>query len=303
MKHHTIDFSDVPDSKHWRKIEFVDKGWSADKKYYIETDDGRKLIIRLADISQYEKKKTEYETMAVIYNLDIDMSQPMDFGTCAKSKMVYILLSWLEGESAEDVLPKLDAPKQQYWGISAGQMLRRIHTISAPKDQPDWETRIRHKIEMKISQYRNCGHIVPNDGRIMQFINNNLQHLRNRPQTLQHGDFHPGNLIITPRKTLGVVDFNRTDFGDPWEEFVKVTAFSKNISIPFAIGQIGAYFNNRIPELFFRLMALYSAIVAHFEIIWAIPFGQDEIEQSLARSKAIFEDYHGFETYIPIWYK
>jgi len=303
MRHHPINFNDIPDSKHWLKTEFINKGWSADKKYYIETDDGRKLIIRLADISQYEKKKTEYETMVVLYNLDIDMSQPMDFGTCANGEMVYILLSWLEGESAENVLPKLDAQKQRHWGISAGRILKRIHSIHAPEDQPSWDTRIMRKIEMKISQYKNCGYAVPNDRKIMQFINDNLHHLRNRPQTLQHGDFHPGNFIITPRKTLGIVDFNRTDFGDPWEEFVRVTAFSKNISIPFAIGQIDGYFNNRIPELFFKLMALYSAIDAHFGIIWAIPFGQSEIEQSLARSKAILEDYRGFETYIPVWYQ
>ena len=113
MKLSMADVNNIPDSKHWSKTEFIDKGWSADKKYYIETDDSTKLIIRLADISQYEKKKTEYETMAVISNLGIDMSQPIDFGTCANGKMVYILLSWLEGESAEEVLPKLDTEKHQ----------------------------------------------------------------------------------------------------------------------------------------------------------------------------------------------
>jgi len=44
-------------------------------------------------------------------------------------------------------------------------------------------------------------------------------------------------------------------------------------------------------------------IDAHFGIIWAIPFGQEEIEQSLARSKTVFEDYRGFETYTPVWYQ
>ena len=159
------------------------------------------------------------------------------------------------------------------------------------------------KIELKMAQYENCGHTVPNNAKILNFINNNLQYLRNIPQTLQHGDFHPGNLVITPSDNLSVIDFNRTDFGDPWEEFVRVTTFSKDISIPFAIGQINGYFNRQAPELFFRLIALYSAIDAHFGIIWAIPFGQDEIRQSLARSRSIFEDYRGFETYIPNWYQ
>ena len=285
------------------KTEFIDKGWSADKKYYIETDDGKKLLIRLAEISQYEKKKTEYETMILISNLGIHMSQPIDFGTCANSKMVYILLSWLEGESAEDVLPKLVAKKQYNWGILAGRILKKIHSIPAPEDLSSWEDRMLRKIEMKISQYKSCGYTVPHDREIMRFINNNLQYLINRPQTLQHGDYHPGNFIISSDETLGLIDFNRMDYGDPWEEFMRVTTFSKSISSPFAIGQINGYFDNQTPELAFKLMALYSAIDAHFGIIWAIPFGQDEIKQSLDRSKAIFEDYRGFETYIPAWYK
>jgi len=78
---------------------------------------------------------------------------------------------------------------------------------------------------------------------------------------------------------------------------------SKGGTSPFSIGQIDGYFSAPVPELFFKLMALYSAIDAHFGIIWAIPFGQEEIERSINRSKTIFKDYNGFETSIPIWYK
>ncbi len=228
MKHHEINLSDIPGSKHWRKIEFIDKGWSADKKYYIETDDGKKLVIRLADISQYEKKKTEYEMMIMISKLGIEMTLPIDFGTCDNGKMVYILLSWLEGESAEDTIPKLDIVEQRNLGISAGKILKKIHTIRAPSNIPDWETRMMQKIETKVSQYINCDYTIPNDEKIMRFIKNNIQYLRNRPQTLQHGDYHPGNFIIAHDKTLGLLDFNRMDFGDPWEEFVRVTTLLMN---------------------------------------------------------------------------
>ncbi len=297
-----MDFSDIPDAEHWLKIEFIDKGWSADQKYYIETDDDRKLVIRLADISQYQKKKAEYQAMEIIRKLGIDMSEPIDFGTCADGKMVYILLSWLEGELAEEALPGMDTQKQQNLGITAGKILKRIHSVRAPDGLPDWETRMINKINTKISQYRNCGYMVPNESRLIRFINDNIKYLRNRPQTLQHGDYHPGNFIMTPDERLGIIDFNRTDFGDPWEEFVRLTTFTKAISIPFAIGQINGYFKNRVPEKFFRLTALYSAIDAHFGITWAIPFGRDDIERSLARSQSIFEDYNGFETCVPAWY-
>jgi aminoglycoside phosphotransferase (APT) family kinase protein len=159
------------------------------------------------------------------------------------------------------------------------------------------------KIEYKIMCYQQCGYTVPNEKKLIRFINDNVQYLKNRPQTLQHGDFHPGNLILTSERTIGVIDFNRTDYGDPWEEYVRLSAFSKSVSVPFARGQIEGYFDGYVPEMFFRLMALYSAMDAHFAITWAIPFGHQEIEATLLRSQSTFEDYRGFETCIPAWYK
>ncbi|HEX9897294.1 MAG TPA: phosphotransferase [Dehalococcoidales bacterium] len=294
---------DIPEFNNWHRIEPVDKGWSADKKFYIEDNDGKKLLLRLADISQSEKKKTEYETMVKVQQLGISMSEPLSLGTCDSGKLVYILLSWLEGESAEEALPSLNVKTQYGLGFSAGQMLKKIHSIPAPENQPGWETRMRRKVELKVTQYKDCGHTVPNDKKIWQFIQENMKYLKNRPQTLQHGDFHVGNLIITPQGRLGLIDFNRLDYGDPYEEFCRLTAFSRRVSIPFARGQIDGYFNNQAPDLFFRLMALYTAIDAHFSIIWAIPFGENEIKGSLERSKMNYEDYQGFETYIPVWYK
>ena len=36
----------------------------------------------------------------------------------------------------------------------------------------------------------------------------------------QHGDFHPGNLIYMENGEIGVIDFNRWEVGDPYEEFL-----------------------------------------------------------------------------------
>lgn len=43
----------------------------------------------------------------------------------------------------------------------------------------------------------------------------------NRPQCFQHGDYHIGNMMIENGK-LVVIDFDRYDFGDPWEEFNRI---------------------------------------------------------------------------------
>jgi serine/threonine-protein kinase len=38
------------------KIEEISKGYSKDKKYYIETNSGEKLLLRLSDISNTHEK-------------------------------------------------------------------------------------------------------------------------------------------------------------------------------------------------------------------------------------------------------
>ena len=43
----------------------------------------------------------------------------------------------------------------------------------------------------------------------MQYVKDNIDKLWLEQPVYQHGDFHPGNLILTPQKTLGVIDFNR----------------------------------------------------------------------------------------------
>jgi len=90
--------------------------------------------------------------------------------------------------------------------------------------------------------------------------------LKNRPQTYQHGDFHIGNLIVTPDNTLGVIDFNRWDYGDPFEEFYKMMLFSRELSIPFAMGQINGYFENRVPNNFL-ICWLYILLMLYY-FLW-----------------------------------
>lgn len=119
----------------FKKIEPVNKGWSNDKKYYIETLAGKKLLLRVADISEYAAKKTEFENMKQVAALDVPMSKPLDFGTCDNGKSVYSLLTWCDGEDAESVLPKYSEIEQYMLGFESGKILRVIHSIPAPKEQ------------------------------------------------------------------------------------------------------------------------------------------------------------------------
>ncbi len=73
---------EIPIYNTFRKIEAIHKGMSGDKKYHIETVDKKYLLLRISDFSEYERKKTEYEKIKKMINLDVSMPYPVDFGIC-----------------------------------------------------------------------------------------------------------------------------------------------------------------------------------------------------------------------------
>lgn len=71
---------DIPTNETFIKIKPIHKGWSRDKKYYVETKDGERLVLRNSAISEYEEKKKEFEIMKWLSYTGIRMYLPIHFG-------------------------------------------------------------------------------------------------------------------------------------------------------------------------------------------------------------------------------
>lgn len=283
------------------KVEPLNKGWSSDKKYYIEAEDGRKLLLRIADISEYDRKKAEFEIVKQVSALDVPMSQPVDFGICDNGQSVYSLLTWCDGKDAEVVLPSLTETEQYVLGIKSGEILRAIHSIPAPKEQEEWSSRFNRKTSNKIEKYKACGIKFDGDDKIIEYIENNRYLLDGRPQCYQHGDYHVGNMIISTDNILSIIDFNRPDFGDPWEEFNRIV-WSATVSPYFATGQLNGYFGGRPPVEFFKLLALYISSNTLSSIYWAITFGEKEITTMKNQASDVLSWFDNMNNPIPTWY-
>ncbi|WP_371806235.1 aminoglycoside phosphotransferase family protein [Candidatus Lokiarchaeum ossiferum] len=292
----------IPRKNKWMKIHPISKGWSLDKKFYIENETGKSMLLRITDASLHHSKQQEYENMNILSKLSLRLPYPLDFGKSNDNTHVYLLYSWIEGEDAEAILPTLSKSQQYEFGIEAGKILAKIHSHSAPHTLNTWEQKYSRKIQAKITEYRQCGIEVQHDAEIIDFLNSNLHLLANRPQVLQHGDFHAGNMVISQDQKLGLIDFNRMDYGDPWEEFNRII-FSWRVSVPFAVGQIHGYFHNSVPEMFFRLLAVYIATNTIGSLSWALSFGEPEVKVMLKNTEDIVKFYNGFQTHIPLWYQ
>ena len=294
-------YDEIIGSNNWLKVQLVNRGWLNDKKYHIHTIDRRELLLRVSDITKYDVKKKEFEKMETLSQSKILMSYPLDFGVCNGSKSVYLLLTWIEGEDAETALTKMNGKKQYLCGFKAGQYLQQIHKLPAPDSEVDWAEKFNRKIDRNIKNYKACDINMSEANKIIDYINNNRDLLRNRPQCYQHGDYHTGNMIITPTGKLGIIDFNRWDYGDPWEEFNRIV-WCVRTSKSFASGYINGYFNNSVPDLFFKLMALYVVANQLALIPWAVEFGQEEIDVMISLAQDVSDWYDGFKLYVPKWY-
>lgn len=296
-------FEEILGSESWEKVEKITKGWSSDVKYRITTMDAEHLQLRISDISEYEKKKKEYEIIGKFKEAGFRMSAPMDFGVCHQNQNVYMLLEWIDGESLEDVLPGLSEEEQYRIGRKAGKILKQIHSIKVdPKDIPT-KTRAKKKLA-QLKLYEESNLRVADDEAAILYVKEHIDQICKEKAVYTHGDFHPGNLIYMEDGNIGVIDFNRWKAGDPYEEFYKLESFARELSVPYCIGTIEAYFGDReIPVDFWQALAVYVAQASLYSIKWAEAFGQSDIDGMVKRCMQAFEDYDYFRQEIPKWFK
>lgn len=277
----------------------IEKGWSADKKYRVTRRNGETFLLRISPMERYEGRRELFEMQKKAAALGIPMCRPVDFGICEEG--VYLLQTWVDGVDAEPLIPTLPEAEQAALGREAGEILRKLHQLPAPADVPDWEERFTKKAKTKIRRYQECPLKIPGGQQIMDYLEGNWALLKNRPQCFQHGDYHLDNMMLEQGKLI-IIDFDRFDFGDPWEEFNRIV-WCAQASPAFASGMLEGYFGGTPPMEFFRLLAFYIGSNTLSSIYWAIPFGQGEIDTMMNQARDVLRWYDGMRTVVPAWYR
>jgi len=239
--------------------------------------------------------------MKRISALGIKMSQPLDFGMCGGGKNVYQLLTWCEGEEAKVLLPLLPEVEQYAFGLKAGEVLRKIHTIETYPPSSEWSRLYSEKIKNYIKNYRKCGMTFDGDELLIYFIEDNYHLLNNRPMCLTHGDFQADNLIISPEKELYVIDFQRYRIIDPYCALMSIMV-SADVSSSFAAGQIRGYFGGEPSVDFWKLSAFYMIAMSINGLPLTIPLGQAEVDFAYRMIRNVMEWFDSMNSFIPTWY-
>lgn len=276
----------------------IAKGWSCDEKFYVTVKDGTKYLLRITPPDKSGQRELLFGMLKKVERLGIPTCRLVEHGVCDSG--VYALYTWIDGHDADEVIPQLTPIQQYSTGLKAGEILKRIHLIPAPKQTEDWHLRFNRKTDIKIFKYKQCGIRFEGDGKVLEYLRCSRDVFKNRPQTFQHGDYHIGNMMISDVGLI-IIDFDRFDFGDPWEEFNRIVWCAQSAPV-FAAGMVDGYFDLKPPEEFWKCLAFYIGSNTLSSVYWAIDFGRDELDVMLRQAQDVLSWYDGFNAIIPSWY-
>lgn len=275
------------------------KGWSSDKKYKVVLESSQVGLLRIAERSAYENKKAEFDLMQKLAGQGLPLAEPLEFWTDGEA--VYTLLEWLEGQDLQDVTSSLSEQELYDLGRQSGDFLRMLHTLPIDQSLRDWDAFYQSKIDSKIALYQASQHSYDKGQEMLDFIQANRHLIGTRPIAYQHGDFHTGNFLLGADGQLKVLDFDRQDIGDPWEEFNRLI-FTAALSPAFARGQLDAYFEETIPIEFWRLLCLYLTVNSLGALAWAEVVDSEQIPLMKDQARMLADWYADFTCLVPKWY-
>jgi len=236
-------------------ITFVKAIGASERKFYIETKQGIKRLLRVTPIKDYKWVKDDYRVYEYMATTGINVSMRVSESFFGDGTFVYQLWTWIDGEDLTVALPRMSPAEQFAVGVKFGAAARKIHTLPPMYDSEPWEIRYKRKVRDKIQVYNNSQNKSQSGDLLVRHLLDNMELTDNRPTTFIKGDWNTGNLMITPDDKIWLIDCGETS-GDPWSEFWEINGNDAH----FNTGLIKGYFEGEPPIEYFQLLAYYTAL-------------------------------------------
>ena len=282
-----------------KSIISIEKGFSIEKKFKITAGESDYLL-RISPIKILDRKEQEFKLMKELNDIGVRCNNPMVMFRNDTQKYLFSIYSYLSGVDAENNITNISEEMQYKIGIEAGKDLKKINRLTCETN--NWKERKWKKHKNYVKKYFSQDYRFEKDKRILKFIETNYDASEGEKDHLQHDDFHLGNIIVNNQGYVGVIDFNRYDWGDPLHEFVKLEWFTWPVSKAFARGQMEGYFGKRrIDENDCLRISVYIAMSILSTIVWTLEFHPRTWMEIEAKMRMILDRFDYFDRIRPEW--
>lgn len=276
-------------------INKVDSGASSVEKYKIHKD-GKYYLLRLFDARFMNSRYAALSNIETLYINGINVPKVYEKGILNATKG-YALLDWIDGISLDEILVNYEL-ETQYGGLVAKE-LAKMHNIKTNDKAMVYDSYIKsfkkkmNKIvDLKIDD---CpldlfDNYVSEYSELLKKISGN---------SIIHGDFHPGNVIINDSKIV-FIDLDVCKVSNPWED---LSSNACNMDFPNFYSSIMLnYFDGNIPKNFWQVYYLYGILYILDYILYALRTNGKTLEDGLEKMKKFLDFTDNFHCEIPKWF-
>lgn len=293
-------------------VEEIEEGYSGEQKYVLGLPGDEKRLLRIiepASDAVILRKKAEFNVLRDLRDYSDMIPDAHYFGVSEENDLCFMIVRFIEGTNAEQSLPNYSDEVQYAIGVAAGEELKKMHALKAPAWYPGWYETKKRKNEYYLRALEECTTKLRGVdlNAVVEFVESRMDLMKNVESSFQHDDYHPANIIVNKGTFSGVIDFNRYDWGDPVHDFYKIAHFSRNISVPFSVGQFDGYNRGNVSHEFWKKYSLYAAMSIVPDIVWSYRHSirtgtAEQIERSQKTIQTILSDHESFELDVPLWY-
>jgi len=206
---------------------------------------------------------------------------------------------WISGQNLRSKLALCSKNDCCEYGYQAGQLLHSIHQLSFDNAMNSFK--VFNQLESCLNYIDSSGFTFGKSFEYRTYIEDNYDILLcNNSCSFVHMDFKPKNMILTEPGRIVVVDLDSSCIGDPWLDFYN-TSFSMYWSKElFNSALIRGYFDDRIPDAFWKYFKVLSAFSLIQNTAWLLRRnGLSYIRQI---EDYLWDTYFSFDSLVPMWF-
>lgn len=273
-------------------IEKFESGASSIDKYIVEKEN-KKCLLRFYDIRFFNDRCEAFKNMEFLYNNGVFVPKVYEYGEF--NNKGYSVIEWIDGKPLNELLNN-DTDIQNY-GTKVAKELLKMHKIYV-KDKIDVYKKYLKSLNNRLEKIDKLN-ININYNEMLSYVNDNINLLKGRDTSIIHGDFHPGNIVISNDK-VSFIDLDVCKKGFPWIDLSTNACYMDNPNFYTVV--INEYFNGEIPDVFWTIYNLYGILYCLDYLLYCERIKNKNIKDGIDVINQFLSYTNNFKNEKPDWF-